>query len=240
MYGTFKQKMNDKSIDVLNKIAELPSELWIQIMGNCITFNIACLNKQFYDAFHTILLDKLDKVYLKCETQLYNYHKKSWENYCALYQNTMLLLSYRKGKTKSVKDTIDACISNHPHAYSILKYIDRESLILDNGVNEKQYIFLCDIYHYPYQSILEWKVKGYCCLAVYLPCFIALCPIWCPINCYNVAKHPLREDDHIYKVCQPFNVCFTKSKKYYDPCDFDKYVSGDLCTFDEPRATGCF
>lgn len=228
MYGTFTTKMNDKSINVLNKIYKLPDELWITIINHyCLDFTLACLNTQFYDVFHVILLDSVGKLYITYKNNIYNFN--------SLYTNTSLLLSYKHNKSLPIQNKINTCILSHPHAYNILKTVENKTIT--NEINEQHFIFLSQIYNYPYESILSWKVKGYCCLGIYIPCFVVSCPCWCPYVCYDVVTHLMgRDDDFVYKVFQPLSVTDITTKRYYDPCDFSKYIRGTLCMYDEPKS----
>lgn len=243
MYGTFSftQKTLNRSIETLNKIHIFPAEIWVEIMNHyCIDFTIACINKQFYDAFHYILLDHLKKLYYKFDTNNTRYYEGNIRlNFHLLYYNTKLLVLYMKDKPDCVKEVVTAQITNHQHAHKILNSV--KNLTLNGEIDESQFIFLSDIYHYDYETILAWRLKGGCCLVAYLPFFITLCPlccpIWCPYIVYNTVTHFMEVDDtNVYKPLQPFNVLSLDKKRYYDPCDFSKYMHGNICSFDEPKA----
>lgn len=241
MYGTFTQKPSDQSIELLNTIYILPKEIWITIINYyCIDFTIACINKRFYDTFHIILLDNIDKLYFKFDTSgTYHCQKNIRRNFHVLYENTLLLSTYAKDKPPYLQNIIHAQISNHPYAHDILNNV--EKLILKDEIDEQQFIYLSKKYHYDYETILAWRAKGCCCLTAYLPCFIVACPmccpIWCPYIIYDTLIHCMDVDDtYVYKPLQPFSVLKLNNKRYYDPCDFSKYFKGYLCSFDEVRA----
>lgn len=235
MYGTFTP-MNEKSIDALNIIHKLPRELWIEIINYYrIDFKLACINKQFYEVFSVILLETIQhKFYFTPYPYYHNNANGHRDNFHKLHHYTSILVSYKE-YNPALQHKIDIMINNHLHAIDILKNV--KNLVINNNIDEQQFMFLSNVYHYPYQSILEWKIKGYCCLGAYLPFFIACCPIWCPGNCYRCLCHICDEDDtDVYKSFQPFSVLDVNKKRYYNPCDFSKYFTGNCLTFDEPKA----
>ena len=212
----------------------LPNDVIIKIWNYIINSNFDEI-ESYYGIISYSHVSKLmfEKVYpiidLKMANLMFDKFVSNYDpfrDYCykmfnCLLRYTQCIMKYKNGNSREIKLIIK---NKKIIANETLKQCEKSiSYWSDDGgdrqiIEERNFIYLSNIYDYEYETSQMWRLKGCMCFTCYISAIVACCPlicVSCPCICWYKINYCTGSVGTCFGLCKPLSALNIDKKKFH-------------------------